>query len=96
MERYVTVATAPPNSHWPEVRRFACDHVVAREFDDVCGRLSVAQHERSRRPDPQPSAQQVPAFVIGDDLCGQTVAAEPGNREVGAAPSSVGPAEEVV
>ena len=81
---------------------FACDQVVAREFHGVRGRLSVAQHERPRRPDPQfhglvgqASAQQVPAFVIGDDLCGQTAVAKPGNREVGAAPLSVGPAEEV-
>jgi len=97
-------------SHLPQLRRvltgrksagFARDQVVAREFHGVRGRLSVAQHERPRRPDPQihglvgqASAQQGPAFVIGDDLCGQTAMSEPGNREVGAA---VGrrPAEEV-
>ena len=87
-------------SRLPQLRRvltgrksagFACDQVVAREFHDVRGRLSVAQHERpaalNRRSmvSWQASAQQGPAFVIGDDLCGQTVVSEPGNREVGAA-----------
>ena len=42
-------------SHLPQLRRvltgrksagFACDQAVAREFQDVRGRLSVAQHER--------------------------------------------------
>ena len=48
MERYVTVATAPPSSHWPEVRRLRRDQVVAREVHGVRGGLSVAQHERPR------------------------------------------------
>jgi hypothetical protein len=56
---------------------FARDQVVLREFDGVPGGLSVTQDERPPRPRSQihglvakASAQQGPAFVIGDDLCG--------------------------
>ena len=80
----------------------ADDQVVMGEFDDARHGLSVKQHQRPGHPDSQihrvvmqASAQQCPAFVVGDDMCGQTVAIQPGNREVGAQFVRVCPSQEI-
>ena len=89
MTQHTLLVEGDVTSHLPQLRRvltgrnsagFARDQVVAREFHDVCG-LSVAQRERRAGLVVRASAQQGPAFVIGDDLCGQTVVSEPGDRE---------------
>jgi len=72
------------------------------EFDDAGGDLAVEQNEGSGHPHPQVEvvvgqapAQRGPAFVVAEEVFGQTVAAEPGHVQVGGEIVLVCPAHEV-
>ena len=85
-------------SRLPQLRRvltgrksagFACDQVVA-----LSSTMRPAALNRRSMVSCQASAQQGPAFVISDDLCGQTVVSEPGTAR-SAQRLGVGSEEEV-